>query len=256
MNIQSISDYRTTGHKLAPKGSVSVQQRKTSEYLPKGAQGQLIDAAILAEIKGYPLDHTTTIRLEKLAPFFAGKHGADVVTNFLVLLRKWHVSRGVPWFCIWSREVGKDVGHHLHICHHLSEKDEEPYIDQVARWTGESRIFLKLHKPASIGISEHSSWLVQKCLRGGWSGVDSAAYLGKDEPSFIKSAWRVQRDNKAKRNLKHLCNGGYIEGRQRCAFRHGTSRNIAPTTPANKAILKPLSDKQRLIRADVDLLPY
>ena len=260
MNIQSTNDYRTIGLKSPPKGNVNVRPRKTSQYLSKGAQGQLVDAAVLAKVMGHPVNRTTTIRTEILASgshgVFAEKHEANGIVNLLELLRHWHKKRGIPWACIWGREVGKDVGGHIHIGTHLSDEHTKAYIEQLARWTGEGRIFPKHHKPPNIGISERGSWLVQCCFRRGQSGTDVAAYLGKDEPSFVYSAWGVTRDNKAKRVLKYPCNGGYIEGTQRCIYRHGTSNNISPTTKANKAILEGLSDRQRLIRPDLSWLPH
>ena len=171
-------------------------------------------------------------------------------------MRKWNNHHGVPWVCIWSREVGATVGGHFHVGTYQSKESQEPYIKQMELWLDEKRIFLEHHKPANIGMSEHKSWLVQCCLRLGKSGPDTAAYLGKDEQSHNISAWRVKRDNEAKRVLNHRCIGGYIEGTARTAYRHGTSRNIAPATYSNRNALELLSGDDRLMRPDLSYLPY
>jgi hypothetical protein len=261
LTIQSTAEFNSVFPYPASLGSVCVHTRKASEYLPKGAQGQLIDAAILAEEMGTPINRLTTIRTEILARsssgIFAGRHEADAIRILLELMRKWHIERGVPWVCIWSREVGDDVGGHVHSGTHQSEETTEDFIEQVASWTGEPRILLKNRKRANIGISEHGSWLVQCCTRRDQSGADLAAYLGKDEPNHIVSAWGVSRDNKSKRVLHHACKGGYLEGttgKSGKSYRHGTSRNIAPS--ASRSTLEAISDARRLIRPDLSWLPY
>lgn len=259
-NIKSTTEFYPFNPQPVPKGSVSVRSRKTSQYLPKGAQGQLIDGAILAAVAGCPINTLTTIRTEILSQgssgIFAGRHEADGVTNLLTLMRKWNNNHGIPWVCIWSREVGAIVGGHFHFGTYQSNESQEPYIKQMELWLDEKRIFPKHHNPTNIGISEHGSWLVQRCSRLGHSGPDLAAYIGKDEQSYTTSAWRVKRDNKAKRVLNHTCRGGYIEGTIRTAYRHGTSRNIAPATYTNSNALKLLSSEDRLMRPDMSYLPY
>ena len=259
MNIQNTTLFSDIAPIRPAKGIVNVRLRKTTQSLPKGAQGQLIDAAILAEKLGLPINRLTTIRTEILsrssAGVFAGKHEADGVACLLELMRKWHVNRGIPWTCIWSREFGKDVGGHIHIGTHQSDEHTEGFINQMPHWTGEARIFLEKHKPDRIGISKNDAWLVQCCRRQGNSGTDTASYLGKDEPSRIVSAWRTERDNSAKRVTRHPCSGGFVEGTHRVAYRHGTSRNIAPAAPASRKILATVSDKERLI-VNLDWLPY
>lgn len=235
-------------------------QRKATTYLSRGAQGQLIDAAVLAEKWGYPINRHITIRTEILARsssgVFAGKHQADGVTCLLELMRKWHKKRGISWASIWGREVGSDIGGHIHIGTHQSDEHTEAFIDQVARWTGEGRVFLKRHQPANLGHSKHQSWLVQCCTRKGQSGPDLAAYIGKDEPSHILTGWRVNRDNTSKRVLAHPCTGGLVEGTTGAAYRHGTSKGIAPSTAMGRKALETISDEQRLIRPDLSWLPY
>lgn len=260
MNIQSSTEFTPIGANWSPKGIVNVAARKTSEYLRKGDQAQLIDAAVLAEKWGYPINRHTTIRTEILARssagIFAGKHQADGVACLLELMRKWHVKRGIPWACIWSREVGAGVGGHLHVGTHQSDEHTEDFINQMAGWTGESRVLLERHSPDEIGISKNRSWLVQCCTRKGQSGPDLAAYLGKDEPSHILTGWRVKRDNTSKRVLAHPCKGGLVEGTAGAAYRHGTSRNIAPATNRGSNALRAISNDQRLIRPDLSWLPY
>jgi hypothetical protein len=214
----------------------------------------------LAEKWGYPINRVTTIRTEILSQsssgVFAGKHQADGVACLLELMRKWYVKRGIPWACIWSREVGDDIGGHAHIGTHQSEGHTETFIDQMAGWTGEARVFLKQHRSANLGHSERQSWLVQCCTRKGQSGPDLAAYLGKDEPSHILTGWRVKRDNTSKRVLVHPCKGGLVEGTTGAAYRHGTSKNIAPSTAIGRKALDEMSDERRLIRPDLSWLPY
>ena len=192
---------------------VSVLQRKATTHLPRGAQGQLIDAAILAKKLDHPINQTTTIRTEILSRssggVFAGKHEANGVSGLLELMRKWHIKRDIPWACIWSREVGKTVGGHIHIGTHQSKAHIEEYIDQLQHWTGENRIFLAKHKPGDIGFSEKGSWLVQCCMRKGESGADVAAYLGKDEQGWTVTGCGVERMNASKRTLTHPCHGGH-----------------------------------------------
>jgi hypothetical protein len=230
--------------------------------LPLGAQGQLIDAALLAEKAGYPINTLTTIRTEVLSKsgvgIFAGKHEADSTSQLLELMRKFHIKRGNPWYCIWSREVGETIGGHLHIGSHLSNNHHESYITQLPNWLGENHIDLKRHRPSEIGISEHRSWLVECCTRKDMSGPDIGAYLGKDEPTRTISAWGKDRDNNVKRVTKHKCLGGRVEGTTRTAYRHGTSRNIAPASPNNHTALEGFTSSERMIYDSrrLDWLPY
>jgi hypothetical protein len=263
LNIQNNNRFLPENGTSPAKGIVSAPPRKTSEHLRKGDQAQLIDAAVLAEIWGYPINRQTTIRTEILAQsssgVFAGKHQADGVACLLELMRHWHKERDIPWACIWSREVGSKVGGHLHLGTHQSDEHTEAFINQMPGWTGEKRVFLKQRRSANLGHSEHQSWLVQCCTRKGQSGPDLAAYLGKDEPDYITTAWRVKRDNRSKRVLEHPCKGGLIEGTTGAAYRHGTSRNIAPSTEKGRDVLATISDSKRLFRPDppdLSWLPY
>ena len=97
---------------------------------------------------------------------------------------------------------------------------------------------------------------MQCCSRLGKSGPDAAAYTGKEEQGQTTSAWRVKRDNEAKRVLNHPCIGGYIEGTARTVYRHGTSRNIASATYNDRNALELLSGDVRLMRPDLSYLPY
>ena len=259
LNIQSTTHFSGATLILPTKGIVSVRERKVSYYLPAGSQAQLIDAAVIAELKGHSINCLTTIRTDMLreanAGLFADKHPADAVATFLELVRKWHKKRGIPWACIWDREVGKKVGEHLHMGTHTPEKYHGEYADRMASWTGEDRIFPKYHKPDAVGLSARDGWLIQCCHRSNKSGQDIAAYMGKDEPAQRLMAYGRKRDNKAKRVTAHFGYGGLIEGTHRCEYRHGTSRNIAPTIKANQIALEKVSDKKRYIK-NLDWLPY
>jgi hypothetical protein len=57
LNIQNNNEFSPENRTAAPKGIVSVPPRKTSEYLCTGDQAKLIDAAVLAETWGYPINH-------------------------------------------------------------------------------------------------------------------------------------------------------------------------------------------------------
>ena len=183
---------------------VSVSERKVSYYLPAGSQAQLIDAAVIAELKGHSINCLTTIRTDMLreasAGLFANKHPADAVALLLELVRKWHKKRSIPWACIWGREVGKKVGEHLHMGTHLTDSYVNEYADQMASWTGEGRIFPKRHRRDAVGFSASNGWLIQCCRRSNKSGQDVAAYMGKDEPVRQLMAYGRERYNKAKRS--------------------------------------------------------
>lgn len=263
MNIQNTTAFPIIRPTKPSKGSVSSGYRKSSQYLPIGAQGQLIDAALLAEKAESPINRFTTIRTEALrtigSGIFANKHEADAIKMLLELMRHWHKGRGIPWACIWSREVGDRIGGHLHIGTHLTDACNDAYSTQMALWTGEDQIDLPKHKPEEIGISEHRNWLVKCCLREGRSGPDVGAYLGKDEPTLTQTGWGKDKDNKAKRVFENDCLGGLVEGTSRTIYRHGTSRNIAPASAAGRRFLATISDEDRRINPEpdnLDWLPY
>jgi hypothetical protein len=264
VNIQNITAFPVISPKKPSKESVDNGDRKSSQYLPKGAQGQLIDAALLAETIGANINRLTTIRTEVLqvigSGIFAGVHEADAIKILLELMRHWHKERGIPWACIWAREVGEIVGGHLHIGTHLTDAYNDDYNTQVALWTGENQIYLPKHKPEEIGISEHQNWLVKCCLREGRSGPDVGAYLGKDVPTWTQTGWGKDKYNEDKRVFKHKCLGGHVEGTSRAVYRHGTSRNISPNSVAGRKVLATISDANRLIQdsliRNVGALPY
>lgn len=259
MTIQSTTHVSGATLILPTKGIVSVDERKVSYYLPTGSQAQLIDAAVIAELNGHSINCLTTIRTEMLrednAGLFANKHPADAVAILLELVRKWYKKRGIPWASIWCREYGNKVGEHLHMGTHLTDIYINEYANQMASWTGEDRIFPKRHRRDAVGLSASNGWLIQCCLRSNKSGQDIAAYMGKDEPARRLMAYGRERENKEKRITAHFGYGGLIEGTHRCEYRHGTSRNIAPTIKANQIALETVIDKKRYIN-NLDWLPY
>ena len=259
MNIQNTTTFPSIKPKKRSKGDVSSGNRKSSQYLPIGAQAQLIDAALLAERMRSPINRFTTIRTEALravgSGLFADKHEADAIKMLLELMRHWHKDRGIPWACIWSREVGDRIGGHLHIGTHLTDIHTDAYSAQMALWTDEVQVSLNKHRPDEIGISEHRNWLVQCCLRQGRSGPDVGAYLGKDVQTWTLTGWRKEKFNKDKRVFKYDCPGGLVEGTSRTAYRHGTSRNISPASAAGRKALATICDADRLI-SNLDWLPY
>jgi len=100
---------------------------------------------------------------------------------------------------------------------------------------------------AVVAESVLGVWQIKHCLPGGNTGPQIAAYIGKDEPEFMLTAWGKKRPNLEKRNCWHTETEGLIIGLPRHTYRHGTSRNISPTSPTGKAILALATDEERLI---------
>lgn len=213
------------------------RSRKTSTGLNPGTQAKLIDAAVIAQRTGRPINRLTTIRTEMLIGLsmggvFLGDHEADAVRCFIELLRKWHTGRAIPWACIWSRERGEKVGSHLHVASHSNDRHDQAYCDQMAAWTGEARAAGKPDGRGVVAFSENASWQVNHCTRQNRSGVDIAIYLSKDEPNTTTGAYGKTALNKKKRVMIHEVGCGYIEGLMAHEYRHGVSKALAPTSQA------------------------
>lgn len=255
MQHQRIAHFRTETALRARKGSVpSVLQStvcKASMLQPVGTQGRLIDAAVIAGRQGTPINRLLTVRTMALENTdvqnrFGRKTLAEDVQAFLELLRKWLVAHSVRCVFIWAREWGRTHGEHLHIGLHIGDDLDGLFAEQCARWFGEQA---KIKSPAKAVVAESvlGVWQVKHCLRDGKTGPQIAAYIGKDEPEFTSTAWGKRKPNFEKRNCRHTETEGLILGLPRHIYRHGTSRNISPTSPMGKAILAVTTDKERLI---------
>jgi hypothetical protein len=261
LNAQSITDFDTVTAYRVPLGSVTSSRpkdfRKVSYKQAIGTQGKLIDAALIAQNTGRPINRLITIRTAKLKGLcadgiFLGDHEADATKDFMELLRHWHTKRNIPYTHIWTREYGAKVQEHLHIGLHSADVHDTDFCNQMVSWTGERQSAGMYKHRGEIALSEHGSWQVKSCTRAGMSGVDVAIYLAKDEPTFVQSAWGKSRPNHQKRVARYKVGKGRIEGLKRHEYRHGISRNIAPTSAIGMKVLKMIGDDERKIRN----LPY
>ena len=255
MQHQRIAHFSTETALRPRKGFVTAALQsttcKTSILQPVGTQGRLIDAAVIAARRGTPINRLLTVRTMALENMdvrsrFGRTTLAEDVHAFLELLRKWLVAHGVRGVFIWAREWGHTHGEHLHIGFHLVNDLDTAFAEQCARWFGEQA---KEKSPTKAIIAESvlGVWQVKHCLRGGTTGPQIAAYIGKDEPEFMLTAWGKRKPNSEKRNCRHTETEGLIIGLPRHIYRHGTSRNISPTSPTGKAILAVATDEERLI---------
>lgn len=255
MQHQRIAHFRTETALRARKGSVTAALHTTicraSMLQPVGTQGRLIDAAVIAERQGAPINRLLTVRTMALENTevksrFGRTTLSEDVQAYLELLRKWLVAHGVHCVFIWAREWGYTHGEHLHIGFHLGDDLDPAFAEQCARWFGEKA---KVKAPAKAVVAESilGVWQIKHCLRGGNTGPQIAAYIGKDEPEFMLTAWGKKRPNLEKRNCWHTETEGLIIGLPRHTYRHGTSRNISPTSPTGKSILALATDEERLI---------
>lgn len=255
MQHQRIAHFGTETALRAHKGSVPAALQsaicKASMLQPVGTQGRLIDAAVITARQGTPINRLLTVRTMALENThvksrFGRTTLAEDVQAFLELLRKWLVAHGVRCVFIWAREWGHTHGEHLHIGFHLGDDLDPAFVGQCARWFGEQE---KLKSPTKAVVAESvlGVWQIKHCLRGGNTGPQIAAYIGKDEPEFMLTAWGKKRPNLEKRNCWHTETEGLIIGLPRHTYRHGTSRNISPTSPTGKSILALATDEERLI---------
>ena len=263
MQHQRIAQFREDGCILGPKGFVTASSQsvsnKTSLLQPVGTQGRLIDAAVIAEHHGRPINRLLTIRTMALENMdaqnrFNRRTLAEDVQDYCELLRKWLIAHEGGCAFIWAREWGAKHGEHLHIGFHLEEGQNTPFADQCERWFGEPA---KSKAPAKAVIAESIGgiWNLKHCLRDGKSGAAIAAYLGKDEPEFRVSAWGNRKPNTEKRDCRHSEKAGLITGLPRHTYRHGVSKNISPSSAAGQAILARATNEERLIGV-FDRLPY
>ena len=263
MQHQRIAQFRDDGSLLDPKRFVTASHQsirnRTSLLQPFGTQAKLIDAAVIAEHQGRPINRLLTVRTMALENAdvenrFNRRTLAEDVQDYCELLRKWLIAHEGRCAFIWAREWGENHGEHLHIGFHLGDERNSDFAAQCERWFAEPA---KLKAPAQAVIAESIKgvWNLKHCQRDGKSGTAIAAYLGKDEPEFRVTAWGKRTPNTEKRDCKHTEKPGLIIGLQRNVYRHGVSKNISPSSAVGKAILARATNEERLI--DVfDRLPY
>ena len=127
---------------------------------PVGTQGKLIDAAVISNRIGHPINRLLTVRTEALENAttttnrFNRSTLAQDVEAFLDLLRKWITARQMPCAFIWSREIGKARTEHLHLGFHLQPQFDAPFADQCVRWFGEDKA-PKLKAKNVLAESQH-----------------------------------------------------------------------------------------------------
>ena len=263
MQHQGIAQFGMEVPSRARKGCVNAGSpsalSKASFLQPVGTQGRLIDAAVIAARQGTPINRLLTARTMALENMdvqsrFGRTTLAEDVQAFLELLRKWLVAHGDCCCFIWAREWGRIHGEHLHLGLHLVDDLDRSFTDQCARWFGEQA---KAASPAKGVVAESvlGVWQVKHCLRRDETGPQIAAYLGKDEPEFNVTAWGKRKPNLEKRDCRHTEAEGLIIGLPRHTYRHGTSRNISPTSPSGRAVLAHATDAERLIGV-YERLPY
>lgn len=214
-NGASTPPHRLVGHHRYPE----------SRHLPLDAEKRMIDAVRFASHISAPIQTMLTINAAHLQRIGAGGvfglgHLWDGYRDFLELLRKWVVQRGVTWSCIWVREYtgsrNEHHGEHWHIAFHLPPRHQAALAAQVAIWT-EEEVSKTDGKAKCIARSATGAWYLSKC-KG-----NAATYLGKATPKTRKRYGRQVPNHQ--RQSRHHCKGwGPIEGK-----RFGISRHLGTT---------------------------
>lgn len=199
-----------------------------SKSLQRGAQRELMNAAVFSAHIGFPINTLTTINaahLQRLGDggVFSVGHLWDGFRDLFELMRKWTTARDLPWIAIWSREHAgknsKQPGEHWHIGHHLTTQHHRSYTEQLSAWTGEDHDQVRLLRNGDVAFSTSSSWNIKARRNRGQGPEGIAAYLGKSEPNRITLHGKV-KDNPDKVQRK-FGGEGPIEGK-----RYGISRAI------------------------------
>lgn len=233
------TDFHRIGMPMGPRAPVSKVCSETRpvsghRYTPswsmeRGTQRHLMNAAAFASKTGVRLNTTTTINAYRLQQVdeggvFGVGHLWDGLRGFRELFRHWHRERGIQCAWIWVRENtrrARQGGEHWHLLHHLPKRHHLAFFNQLSAWTGEAHDpALEPRKAGEAARSAHDAWNVSVCARGGRSGPQVAAYLGKDEPNDIVLHGRLKR-NPDKLRRRYAGGGGLIEGQ-----RFGLSRSI------------------------------
>lgn len=207
-----------------PQRLVGQARYPETTYLPVDAERRMVGAVRFASHIGAPVTTMMTINAAHLQRMgsdsvFDVGHLWDGYRNFLELLRKWIVHRGIPWACIWAREYtgGKNdhYGEHWHIAFHLPPRHHDDLAAQVAIWTGEA-----------IGASDGKAKCIARSTNGVWyinrRKENAGEYLGKATPkTLIKYGKRIPNEL---RTTRHHGGEGPIQGK-----RFGISRPIGDT---------------------------
>lgn len=212
----------------AAAGSAISPRYPTSSCLARGTQKRLIDAASFSAHLGTPIDTHITINAARLQQLDGGGilglgHLWDAFQDLHERLRKWTTGRGVPWACLWVREMSRGPGEHWHIALHLHARHRLDLAHQLAAWTDEPLADGPLLQEHDVAVSALGSWHITAHKRGGRGPENLAAYLGKGEPGRIKLYGKV-RINHDKLQPRYRGGEGIIEGK-RC----GISRTIGRT---------------------------
>lgn len=205
-----------------------MQRYPTNTCLERGTQKRLIDAASFSAHLGTPTDTLITINAARLQRIDGGGiiglgHLWDGFQDLLERLRKWTTGRGVPWVCMWVREVSGGPGEHWHIALHMPACHRLDLAHQIAAWTEEPMGDGSLLESHEVAASSLRSWHITTRKRGGRGPEGLAAYLGKAEPNRVKLYGKT-RINPDKPVPRYRGGEGNIEGK-----RHGISKTIGAT---------------------------
>jgi hypothetical protein len=138
---------------------------------------------------------------------------------------RWMKYRNIPVANIWVREYSEKRGEHFHIGFHQVDSFDVAFADQVAEWFDEE-VGEWGQGGDLIAQSSENNWNIKRCIRGGTSGENIAVYLGKAEPSEIRTAWGKSKPNNRKPRRGKRGGTGPIEGNGKHAYRWGTSTLI------------------------------
>jgi len=195
-----------------------------TKYLPLDAEKRMVTAVRFASAISAPIQTMLTINAAHLqrmgsSSVFGVGHLWDGYRDFLELLRKWLVQRGVTWSCVWVREYtgGRNDHHgeHWHIALHLPPRHQHDLAAQVAVWTGEA-----------VGANDGKKKCIARSITGAWylskRQENAGEYLGKATPR-TRPRYGRQVPNDL-RVTRHRGGEGPIQGK-----RYGISRPIGDT---------------------------
>jgi len=211
---RSFTPHRLVGHTRYPE----------TKYLPLDAESRMVTAVRFASAINAPIQTMVTINAAHLQRMGSGSvfdvgHLWDGCRDFLELLRKWLVQRGITWSCVWVREYtgGRNDHHgeHWHIALHLPPRHQNDLAAQMAVWTDEA-----------VGANDGKKKCIARSITGAWylsrSRDNAGEYLGKATPKTrFHYGRRIPNDLRVTR---HHGGEGPIQGK-----RYGISRPIGDT---------------------------
>ena len=234
MQLLSSNGQRTVNlaHTINVSNTTPVEQ-SSSLVLPVGSQQKAVQAAKLAKEIGAPINRLLTIRTQAMRDTANGgifRLGTqpECVRIFLDKHLRWMKHRNVPVAYIWSREYSRHPREHFHMGYHQVDDLDADYIEQIAAWC-EEEIKEQGSNDATVAQSVFGSWNIRRCIKGGTSGTNIAAYLTKAEPNEITTKWGKVKPNNHKPRQSHHGGDGPIEGNGKHAYRWGTSTLIGRT---------------------------